>query len=311
MAETLVIGSRGSRLALWQSHYVADLLAMDGYVTQVRVFSTRGDQIQDRPLPEIGGKGLFTAELEAALRTGEVDLAVHSLKDLPTDSPADLCVGAIPHRADPHDVVVSRDGATLDALPHQAVVGTSSRRRAAQLKAYRPDLQIMAIRGNVETRVKKARMPDGPYDAIVLARAGLDRLDMLAFATQTLDFNVMLNAAGQGALGVQCRDDVISRERLSSLHDAPTAHCVTAERAFLAALGGGGSLPVAAHATLDAGQVFLRGRVCALDGSQVIDVHGQASLGVDPADDSRELGKALAVQALAQGADAILSRLVP
>ena len=303
---TVRIGSRGSALALWQSEYVANLLraAHPDLTVEIEIFSTRGDQVIDTPLPSIGGKGLFTAELEAALREGVIDLAVHSLKDLPTDNPDGLTVGAIPPRAPVHDVLVSRGGQRLNDLPDGATVGTSSHRRAAQIRAYRPDVQTIDLRGNVPTRVHKALDPKGPYDAIVLAQAGLARLEMSDAISEVLPLEVMLPAPGQGALAVQCRDDAGSRDLLASLDDRHTRVAVSAERAFLAALGGGCSVPVAAYAEATGKTLTLRGRVSGLDASRQIDVSGvvtaltiNAALG---------LGRSLADQARRQGAVDIL-----
>jgi hydroxymethylbilane synthase len=303
---TIRIGSRGSDLALWQSRYVVDLLsaAYPNLHIEIRVFSTRGDQVLGTPLPLIGGKGVFTAELEAALREGVIDLAVHSLKDLPTENPRGLTVGAVPRRAAISDVLVSRGQNTLNTLPKGAVVGTSSRRRAAQLLAYRPDLQTADIRGNVETRIRKVLDPSGPYDAAVLAQAGLDRLGLGDAISEVLPLDLMLPAPGQGALGIQCRDEPDLLALLAPVDDIITRLAVTAERAFLAGLGGGCSVPVAACAEIENGALRLRGRVSAIGGSQQIDVNGQiASLTVEAA---AELGFRLADEAKRRGAAAIL-----
>ncbi|MAU09068.1 MAG: hydroxymethylbilane synthase [Anaerolineaceae bacterium] len=298
------LGTRGSQLARWQTDHVASLLCgafPDLKIRQV-VISTRGDQVLDTPLPLVGGKGLFTAELEASLRSGDIDFAVHSLKDLPTDDPDGLTIGAIPQRADPADVLVSRSGYTLDTLPQGAVIGTSSTRRAAQLRNFRPDLQMHDIRGNINTRVKKGLDSDGPYDAIVLAKAGLSRLGMGDFISQILPFDIMLPAPGQGALGVQCRDDEQSLSILGQIQHAPTTTEVTAERAFLAALGGGCSVPVAAYALKQVdGSYLLTGRVSSPDGQSQITVEI-----IFAPDDAAQAGATLAQNAIAQGADALL-----
>ena len=267
----------------------------------VETISTRGDQILDTPLPLIGGKGLFTAELEAALRGRNIDAAVHSLKDLPTESPAELTLGAIPERVNPADVLISRSGLTLGSLPLGATVGTSSRRRAAQLLSARPDLTIIDIRGNVPTRIRKALDPDGPYDAVVLAYAGLQRLDRLDVISQVLPLELMLPAPGQGALAVQCRDEATSLNLLAPLDHMPTRAGTTAERAFLAGLGGGCAVPIAAHALFEGEEIRLQGRVAALDGSRQIDVEGRA-----PALEAGGLGVRLASEALALGAAQLL-----
>lgn len=300
---TFRLGSRGSDLALWQTNHVRELLleAWPDLAVPVETVSTRGDQVLDTPLPLIGGKGLFTAELEAALKNGAIDAAVHSLKDLPTEQPPGLAVGAIPSRTNPADVLVSREGYTLETLPPGATVGTSSRRRAAQLRDLRPDLVVANIRGNVPTRIRKAMDPDGPYDAIILAYAGLDRLGRLDAISQILPLEQMLPAPGQGALGIQCRDELASRKRLAPLNHDSTSAAVTAERSFLAGLGGGCAVPIASYATLQDGQLTLQGRISSLDGSQKINVQGKGSL-----ETARELGLNLAEQALAQGAGVLL-----
>ncbi|UCG23096.1 MAG: hydroxymethylbilane synthase [Chloroflexota bacterium] len=297
------LGTRSSELALWQTHHVGSLLqeAWPGMELVVETISTRGDQILDTPLPLIGGKGLFTAELEAALRGRSIDAAVHSLKDLPTESPAELTLGAIPERVNPADALVCRSGLTLGTLPLRATVGTSSRRRAAQLLSARPDLTIIDIRGNVPTRIRKALDPDGPYDAVVLAYAGLQRLERLDVISQVLPMELMLPAPGQGALAVQCRDEAGSIDWLAPLDHAPTRVGTTAERAFLAGLGGGCAVPIAAYAQSEGEEIRLQGRVAALDGSRQIDVEGRA-----PALEAGELGSRLAGEALALGAARLL-----
>ena len=304
---TIRLGTRGSDLAQWQTNHVKGLLeqAWPGKQFKVQVITTRGDVVLDTPLPLIGGKGVFTEELEAALRDGVIDLAVHSLKDLPTENPAGLTIGAVPVRAGIHDALVSRTGYTLTSLPVGAAVGTSSTRRAAQLLRRRPDLQIVDIRGNVPTRVRKALDPDGPYDAIVLAYAGLERLDMLNVISDTLPPDVMLPAPGQGALAVQCRDDADSLALLQPLGHAETRLAVTAERAFLAALGGGCSVPVAAYATVENGLLHLRGRVNAPDGGRQI--HVEAQVNAADLDAAHHCGAELAREALAQDADTLLT----
>ncbi|MBZ0309188.1 MAG: hydroxymethylbilane synthase [Anaerolineae bacterium] len=292
------IGTRRSPLALWQADYVQQLLQAQNQAAELVFFTTQGDQILDKPLPEIGGKGLFTLELEHALREGQIDLAVHSLKDLPTDTP--FALAAIPRRASPFDALVSRTGQTLDSLPAGAVIGTSSLRRSAQLKAYRPDLQIRMIRGNVDTRLRK--IFDGEYDAGVLAVAGLDRLDKSEVITEIFRPEVMLPAPGQGAIAVQCRaNDTALLELLARLDDATTRACVTAERAFLQKLESGCRLPVSAYATLNADGLELTGRVSAVDGTKAITVKGQA------VEESAALGIRLAEEALAQGAGELLA----
>jgi hydroxymethylbilane synthase len=298
---TLTIGTRGSPLALWQTDHIAGLLATawPGLDCRIERFSTAGDRIIDQPLPEIGGKGLFTAELETALLDGAIDLAVHSLKDLPVVDPPGLVLGAITGRADVRDALVARGGGDLSGLPQGAVVGTSSLRRQAQLLAARPDLTIRSIRGNVETRVNKVMQ--GEYEAAVLALAGLSRLGLEARVTRILPLEVMLPAPGQGALAVQCRaDDILNRRLLAAIDDAGVRACVTAEREFLNALGGGCATPVAAYARPIAGDMLhLTGLIAAVDGRRIIRLEASGS-------DPIALGSTLAGQALEQGAREIL-----
>jgi hydroxymethylbilane synthase len=304
----LIIGTRASALARWQTAYVESLLrkAWPDVEVQIRIISTQGDRVVDTPLPLIGGKGVFTAELESALHNGEIDFAVHSLKDLPTESPEGLTIGAIPVRAPVGDALVSRKGYTLAVLPQSASVGTSSRRRAAQIRHRRPDLHMIDIRGNVDTRLRKANDPDGEYDAIILAHAGLDRLGLSHYITEVLALDIMLPAPGQGALAVQCRSDADSLSRLAPLNHAPTQWAVTAERAFLAALGGGCSLPIAAYADLDGDMLTVRGRVTAPDGQTQIDVETQGPATLESA---HALGASLAEIAFARGASDLLQDL--
>ncbi len=306
-SDRLRLGTRGSALARWQTNHIADRMreVYPQLVTETVVITTRGDQVLDTPLPLVGGKGLFTAELEAALHSGEIDCAVHSLKDLPTEDPDGLTVGAIPPRANPADVLVSREGYTLETLPEGAIIGTSSNRRAAQLLHLRPDLRMKDIRGNINTRVRKALNPAQGYDAIVLAQAGLTRLGMQDSISQVLTFEQMLPAPGQGALAVQCRDEPESLQRLAPIHDVQTALAVVAERAFLAALGGGCSVPVAAFAAVqDDGAMLLRGRVGAVDGSQQIAV--ATTFAAENLQAAQQAGATLAQEAIARGASSIL-----
>ena len=243
--ETLRLGTRGSVLARTQSGIVADAITeATGLAVELVIIKTTGDRVTDRPLQQVGGKGLFTKEIEDALLAGEVDFAVHSMKDMPTDNPPGLVIACVPERVDPRDALV---GAALDALPEGAVVGTGSVRRALQLRELRPDLEIKGIRGNVDTRIQKQR--DGEYDAIVLAMAGLSRMGRAADATEALAVGTMIPAVGQGALAVQCRlGDRRVEQALEAIHHEPTATCVAAERAFLAAVSGGCSAPAACHA---------------------------------------------------------------
>jgi hydroxymethylbilane synthase len=297
---SLTFATRPSALARWQTQWVIQALqqAWPGLVCQEEIITTRGDRILDQPLPEIGGKGIFTQELEAALLDGRVHAAVHSLKDLPVADPVGLVTGAIPARAEVRDVLVSARGYTLDSLPDGARVGTSSLRRSAQLLALRPDLRIESLRGNVDTRLRKARQEQ--YDAIILAGAGVMRLGLAAVVSQWLPLSIMLPAPGQGALAVQCRaEDGESLAHLSALEDTPTRLATLAERAFLAHLGGGCSLPIAAYATVIGRQIELQGLVASLDGQRVIKC---VERGVDP----DQLGRTCARLALEAGAAAML-----
>ena len=266
----LVAGTRGSRLALAQTAWVVERLrlAHPGLTVRTEVIRTKGDVFTDAPLPSIGGKGLFTGEIEAALLAGTIDLAVHSLKDLPTDLPDGLAIGAVPEREDARDVLISRSGAGLDALPPGARVGTGSLRRAAQLRARRPDLCIVDVRGNVDTRLRKLGQEDARLDALVLAAAGLNRLGLAGRVTEYLDLDVMLPAVGQGALAVEVRAaDARVLAAVAVLEDHATRIAVEAERAFLRALGGGCQTPAAAFATLEGVTLRLRGMVANPDGS--------------------------------------------
>lgn len=270
----LVLGTRGSKLALAQSTQVAATIeALDPEISvELRVISTKGDRVQDRPLRELGGKGLFTAELEQALRDGSIHLAVHSLKDLPTEDVEGLVIAAVPTRADVRDVLI---GAPLAALRQGATVGTGSARRQVQLLAARPDLNVVGIRGNVDTRMRKAL--DGEVDAVVLAEAGLARLG-LQVERFPLDPELCVPAPGQGALGVQASwTNPAVRDLLRQIDHAPTRLCVTAERAFLARLGGGCSVPAGALATLHRGELTLRAMLADAEGRpQVVVVQGGA-----------------------------------
>ncbi len=300
-SRTITLGSRPSQLARWQSESILGQLqsAWPGLATRMVTMLTQGDRTLNQPLPEIGGKGLFTSELETALRCAEIDLAVHSLKDLPVEDAPDLCIAAISQRADARDVLISANGLGITDLPAGARVGTSSLRRAAQILAVRPDLTIQSLRGNVDTRIRK--LQQGEYDAIILAAAGVERLGLGQHVTEHLAVEIMLPAPGQGALAVQCRaNDAGLRELLAPLHDLPTAHAVSAERAFLAGLGGGCSAPIAAYAQVGAAKISMTGLVASLDGKQIVRVSGE---GEDPLD----LGEKLARRALDLGAGNLLA----
>ena len=299
----VTLGTRASKLARAQTELVVSRLraAWPALECEAETIDTAGDRSQasGEPLPEIGGKGLFTLELERALLAEEIDLAVHSLKDLPTEDSAGVVVGAVCGREDARDCLVARDGSTLARLPAGAVVGTSSLRRAAQLRSLRPDLDIRSIRGNVDTRIRKVR--DGEFDAVLLAAAGLERLGLEDVITEVLASDTMVPAPGQGALAVQCRtNDAPVHALLAPLDDPATRTETTAERAFLRALGGGCAAPVAARAELvSEGLVEMHGLVASVDGREVVRVRGQG----EPV----ALGESLAREALAEGADRILA----
>jgi len=335
VSQKVVIGTRKSRLADWQAEHVAAQLRTlhPKLEVSLRYVVTQGDRVTDKPLPEIGGKGLFTAELEAELSNGDIHLAVHSLKDLPTSLDPIFTIGAVPMRASPYDALLSRAGHRFADLPSGALIGTSSLRRVAQIKAARPDLHTAMLRGNVPTRIDKAYLPDSPYDAIVLAQAGLDRLGLADKITEILDPSLMLPAPAQGALGIQCRaNDTDTLALLAPLDYLPTRIAVEAERAFLQALDSGCRLPVAALAQFDGNLLTMTGRVISPDGDQVINVRswaGQdmapvpgsgASTGMDGKNSIRsdggreleqaaELGFRLAQSALEQGAGALLNAI--
>ena len=297
----IIFATRPSKLARWQTKYVMDLLqdAFPDLVCEEVVITTRGDKVLDKPLPEIGGKGLFTQELEAELIAGNVDLAVHSLKDLPIDNSPGLTIGAIPGRADPRDVIVSPGSFSLGNLPPGSVIGTSSLRRQAQVLHHRPDLQIKSIRGNVETRIRK--VTEEQYDATVMAGAGITRLGLDEHIAAWLPFSEMLPAPGQGALGIQCLvDNKEVLAILNKINHLATANSVLAERTFLQELGGGCSVPVGAYARVENETIMINGLVAAVDGSHLIEV-------IEQGENPQTVGKQLAKKALAQGAAEVLN----
>jgi hydroxymethylbilane synthase len=301
----LIFATRPSALARWQTQWVIRVLQSiyPELICEAKVITTQGDKILDKPLPEIGGKGLFTQELENELLSGAVHCAVHSLKDLPVANPEGLTIGCIPIRADVRDALISKGEYILSTLPQHALVGTSSLRRAAQLRAIRPDLRIESLRGNVDTRLRKAW--EGQYDAIILAGAGLTRLGLHQHVTEWLPLDVMLPAPGQGALAVQCRStDETTLDLLTPLDEESARNAVTAERAFLNRLGGGCAVPVAAYAETIVGDpefgMMLTGLVISEDGKKAINVMGKGS-------DAGQLGNELAQRAIAEGANEILA----
>jgi hydroxymethylbilane synthase len=291
---TLRLGTRGSALALAQARLVAGALGEAGVDVEIVTITTKGDVRTDVPLSVIGGRGVFAAELEQALRAGDVDLAVHSAKDLPSTLAPDLALAAFLPREDPRDVLISRDGVPLASLRMNAIVGTSSPRRACQLRALRPDVVLRDIRGNVDTRVRK--LDEGQYDAIVLAAAGLRRLGLAQRITEWLDPARMLPSPGQGAIAVEVRaDDAATAAALAPLDDADTLVAVTAERAFLATLGAGCAAPSAAHARLVDGALVVEGLIGAESGDVLRDARRGAP------EDAATLGRAVAEALLANG----------
>jgi hydroxymethylbilane synthase len=299
------IATRESELALWQARFVASELQACHPNLDVELvpMTTRGDQLLDRPLAAIGGKGLFLKELEQALLDGRADIAVHSMKDVPAEMPDGLILPVVLKRHDPRDALVSNRYGRIDELPEAAVVGTSSLRRQAQLRRLRPDLRIKDLRGNVNTRLRK--LDEGQYDAIILAAAGLDRLEMGERIRQRIEPGVSLPAVAQGVIGIECRaDDQVSQDLIRSVHHAESSVCVDAERSFSARLGGSCQVPLAAHATLQAEGVHLAALVASPDGKQVVE--GTTS---GAADQARGLGLALAENLMNQGAKQILEAL--
>jgi len=311
-SERLVIGTRGSRLALRQAELIASSLRSlyPRLEVELAVIQTKGDLVLDRALSRIGDKGLFVTEIENALLERRVDLAVHSCKDLPSAIPTGLVLAAFPARADARDALVSRHGLTLAALPHGARIGTSSLRRGCQLRAYRPDFEVLNLRGNVDTRLRKGATDD--YDGIVLAAAGLERLGLAGSVTEYLPPETMLPAVAQGALALECRaNDERVAALLRPLDDAATRAAVQAERAFLRRLEGGCQVPIAAYAVLEGfaanaptPRIHLRGLVGTADGMHIVRGEREA-----PAGSAQELGRDLAEELLRAGADEILQRL--
>ena len=308
MQNTLTIATRESRLALWQAEHVRALLRERfGLAVELLGMTTRGDQILDKTLSKVGGKGLFVKELETALEEGRAHIAVHSLKDVPMDLPAGFVLAAVLEREDPRDAFVSNKVDTLAALPEGSVVGTSSLRRLTQLKALRPDLRIEPLRGNLDTRLRK--LDDGQYDAIVLAAAGLKRLGLAPRIRSIFDAQQMIPAAGQGALAIEVREDNQAlRKQLAALAHKPTALAVEAERAVSRALGGSCSMPLAAHAEWQGERLRLSAALGALDADlsrPLLHVHLDAAVSDEAS--ARALGERAAAELRAQGGDAYLA----
>jgi len=299
------IGTRGSQLALWQANWTrtAIMEKFPGTTVELVIIKTKGDKILDVPLAKVGGKGLFVKEIEDAMLDGRIDIAVHSMKDMPARIPEGLCIGAVPERETPHDALVSSNRLPLDRLPRGARVGTSSLRRGAQLKGIRPDIEIIPLRGNLDTRLKKLDTQD--LDAIILAAAGLKRMGLEDRISQYIDDTVMLPAVGQGALCIECREnDPVIAPVMAALNHSETRTVVMGERAFLNRLEGGCQVPIAAHGKLSGKTITLSGLVASLDGVTVI----RESIS-GPARNAEQIGVSLAERLIAKGAGPILESL--
>lgn len=301
----IVVGSRGSKLALIQTNWVISELKKlnPGFEFHIEKISTKGDKITDTPLSRLGGVGLFTKELETALIKGKIDLAVHSAKDVPTELHEGLMIGATPKREDPHDVLISNNNANLDKLPDAARIGTSSLRRRAQLLAFRPDFKILDLRGNLDTRLKKLETDD--LDAIVVAYAGLRRMGYTGPISQIIPFDIMLPAVGQGSLCIEIRkDDARINKIVSSLDDLQTRIAIEAERALLAKLQGGCQVPIGAYAQIQENKVFLEAIICTMDGDHAIQDRNNG-----PSHQAAKLGEDLAERMLEKGGKRILHEI--
>jgi len=305
MMKPVVIGTRGSPLALWQAEWVRSALMQrfPGVAVELSIIRTQGDKILDVPLAKVGGKGLFVKEIEDALLDGRADVAVHSMKDMPAEIPAGLAIGAVPERETPSDVLISRSGRTLRQLPPGGVIGTSSLRRAAQLRHLRPDLEVVALRGNVETRLRKLDTEE--LAAVVLAAAGVKRLGLAQRVSEYLDDESMLPAVGQGALCIEIREkDPRMGPMVAALDHPATRTAVSGERAFLKRLQGGCQVPIAGHGRLDGANLTLTGLVADIDGGTVIKDRLSG-----PAESAERIGIELAETLLKRGADQILQKL--
>ena len=301
----IVIGSRGSQLALWQANWVkSELERLHNNVNvNIRIIATSGDKIQDVPLAKIGGKGLFVKEIEEALLVKEIDIAIHSMKDVPMKLPEELQISVITKRENPLDALISKNGEKLDDLPLGSTIGTSSLRRSSQLLKYRGDLKIDALRGNIDTRLKK--LDEGKYGAILLAAAGLNRLGWANRITEEVSHEILLPAMGQGALGIETRRDDIQIYNFISDLDHEQTHCaVNAERALVGALDGGCQIPIGAYATVDGRLIKLRGLVASLDGKTIYKLDKTGSVG-----EAIKIGQELGAELLKMGADYILKNL--
>ncbi len=305
MRAKIKVGTRGSKLALAQTNWVIGKIREKhpGLEIETVIIKTKGDKITDVPLAKVGGKGLFVKEIEEALLRHDIDLAVHSMKDVPTELPEGLEIAIIPERESPYDVLISRNGKGLSDLPKGAKVGTSSLRRAAQIRARYPELTIENLRGNLDTRLRK--LAEGLYDAIIVAEAGLLRLGLGDTPRERLSPEVMLPAIGQGALAIEVRrDDAELKEALSFLHHKETAVCVAAERAFLAALGGGCQVPLAAHAVLEDGKLLLEALIADPEGQTIL---RDRAAGLPS--QAEEMGRSLAETLLSRGGKKILDEV--
>jgi hydroxymethylbilane synthase len=297
----LRIGSRGSQLALWQANHVKALLEARGNTVEIELIKTTGDKITDVALAQVGTKGMFTKEIEEALAENRIDLAVHSLKDLPTELPAGFEIAAIPVREDARDAFCSQKYHSIDELPNRARVGTSSLRRQAQLKAIRPDLDVHSLRGNVDTRLRK--LEAGEYDAVILAAAGLNRLGKRESIRQLLAANVMCPAAGQGALAIEIRqDDFHIRRDVASLDDAAARATTSCERILLNTMGGGCQVPIGAFAEVRSHRLYLQAIVARPDGAWVLRESGEG-------ENLQQLGEMIGQALLRRGGDAILQEV--
>ena len=305
MQKPLKIGTRASKLALWQANWVKSALskAYPRQNIELVTIKTKGDKILDVPLAKVGGKGLFVKEIEQALLDGRIDIAVHSMKDMPAKIPAGLCIGAIPTREDPSDVLISKNGLHFSKLKQGDIIGTSSLRRGAQIRHMRPDIIIVPLRGNVETRLKKLQTEN--LDAVVLAAAGVKRLNLEHRITERLKSDIMLPAVGQGALSIEIRqNDPDIHPMIRALDDPHTHAIVRGERAFLNHLGGSCQVPIAGHGVINRNTFSITGLVAEVDGSRII----KASLS-GPLDGTETIGVKLAEQLIARGADRILEKL--
>ena len=305
-AHNIVIGSRGSQLALWQANWVKSELERlhDNADIDIRIIATSGDNIQDVPLAKIGGKGLFVKEIEEALLANEIDLAVHSMKDVPMELPTELGISVITKRENPLDALISKNGEKLADLPQGATIGTSSLRRSSQLLKYRDDFKIHPLRGNVDTRLRKVE--EGKYDAILLASAGLNRLGWANRITEEISHDILLPAMGQGALGIETRlDDTKIYDLISTLNHEQTHYAVSAERSLVGRLDGGCQVPIGAYARVEKGLITLKGLVASLDGEVIYKLEN-----VGPVDDAINIGQELGSKLLKMGANEILEKLI-